>query len=214
LTQRYAVNTIFPGGGIWLKPGEETWALEGNPIYVTIPKDLWEEGATEYRDILKLIVSTSEFDATLLEQDRLETVITRSADNRNQGRDVPVRSTLNRLIKRIQTRVLVASSDEEDEWDDWMTSEIAIATVRPRFDRSVINSQDIHASAEMESSSDRSSQYLVKSNKNHFGIDLFSLIKAIALIGITMLSFLIWQQLHPGTQEKIPEKTNHLTLTN
>lgn len=209
LTQRYAVNAIFLGGGIWLEPKQEVWALEGNPLYVTIPKELWEQGITEYKDILKLIVSTSEFDATLLEQDRLEAATTRSAND-------TLRSTFDRLMKRNQTRVLIASADEEDEediWDDWMTNEITISTVRPQFDRSVINYQNIHASAEVESLSDRANQDTAKSNKNHFSINLFPIV-AIALIGVIMLSLLIWQQLQPKKQKRIPETTMHLTSTN
>ena len=127
LTDRYAVSAnLLPTGGVWLEPGQEAWALEGKPIYASIPKPLWEQGTTEYKDILKLIVCTTEFDATLLEQDGLEMPRTRSMRDASS-----IKSTLNRLMNRIQTRDLSACPETEDLWDDWITNQITITTVHP-----------------------------------------------------------------------------------
>jgi len=79
LHDRYSVKAnLFPTGGVWLEPGQEAWALEGKPIYARVSTPLWKQGITESRNLLKLIVSTTEFDATLLEQGNLELACTRT----------------------------------------------------------------------------------------------------------------------------------------
>ena len=126
LTDRYAVSPeLLSTGGVWLKPGEEAWALAGENIYPTVPEKLWKQGITQSQDILKLIVSTAEFDATLLRQNELDLPF---FPEREAGRG---RGTLNRLLKRVQSRDLRAVPESE-EYDDWITSQINITTVRPR----------------------------------------------------------------------------------
>ena len=126
LTERYAVSAaLIETGGIWLKSGEEAWAAGGKSIYASVPKERWEQGITETKDIFKLIVSTAGFDATLLEQDDLDLPHgTRSASNGRRG-------TLNRLMYEIQSRHLSLVAEDE-EYDDWVTSQMTITTVRPR----------------------------------------------------------------------------------
>ncbi|MCU0549451.1 MAG: caspase family protein [Leptolyngbya sp. Prado105] len=131
LTDRYAITaSLFEAGGIWLNPGEEVWALGNRPIYPTVPEKLWKQGVTETRDVLKLIVATTEFDATLLEQAELDLPSLPSRQvSRGQG-------TLNRLMNRIQHRELKAKPEEE-LYDDWVTSQIMITTVRPQASVSI-----------------------------------------------------------------------------
>jgi hypothetical protein len=131
LTDRFAVSAnLLPTGGIWLEPGQEAWALEGKPIYGSVPKELRERGITECKDILKLIVCTTEFDATLLEQEKLDLARTRSSQD---IRSLRSQSTLNRLMNRIQSRNLSDHNQQEDFWDDWVTSEVTLATVLPQL---------------------------------------------------------------------------------
>ncbi len=126
LTDRYAVSPeLLETGGVWLKPGEEAWALGGENIYPTVSEKLWKQGITQSQDILKLIVSTAEFDATLLRQNELDLPF---FPEREAGRG---RGTLNRLMKRVRSRDLRAKPEEE-EYDDWITSQINITTVRPK----------------------------------------------------------------------------------
>ncbi len=75
LTESYSVYAgLLPAGGVWLEPGQEAWAtvlVRGRlrkTIDLYIPDNLWRQGVTELHDILKLIVSTDEADATLLQQ--------------------------------------------------------------------------------------------------------------------------------------------------
>lgn len=127
LTDRYEViPDLFDGGGVWLAPGEETWALGRKPIYAKVPKELWEQGITETKDLLKLIVSTAEFDATLLKQGELDLPSSRDARVAHRGQ-----GTLNRLMLRVQSRVLGAAPEEEELYDDWVSSQVSITTVRP-----------------------------------------------------------------------------------
>jgi pimeloyl-ACP methyl ester carboxylesterase len=144
LSDRYAVSaSLLPTGGIWLKPGEEAWALGGDPIYPTVPQKLWTQGVTEVRDILKLIVSTAEFDATLLEQEELDLPFTpKRAVGKRQG-------TLNRLMSRVQSRALRAQPEEE-EYDDWVASQISITTVRPQETTPIQSDRSISLGAGVE----------------------------------------------------------------
>ena len=79
LTEDYGVEHGLIGhGGEWLEPGQTAWANDGNPIYPTVPRALWQQGITEFTDLLKLIVSTSEFDPALLAQPALDLPFDRS----------------------------------------------------------------------------------------------------------------------------------------
>ena len=128
LTDRYAVITeFFAPGGVWLEPGESAWAFDGQPIYSEVDRQLWEQqGITEAKDILKLIVSTAEFDVTLLKQEELD-LPTRAVAAPKRGK-----GTLNRLMNKVQTRAFSSQAETEEQYDDWMTSQIYITTVRPQ----------------------------------------------------------------------------------
>jgi pimeloyl-ACP methyl ester carboxylesterase len=127
LTEQFSVSAeLLPGGGVWLKPGEETWALAGDLFYCSVPKALWQQGVTEYQDVLKLIVSTAEFDATLLQQEKLDLPITRSL-SRSVGR-----GSLNRLMNRVTTRDIGREPEEDELCDDWVASQVQFTTVRPQ----------------------------------------------------------------------------------
>ena len=75
LPENYSVSApLFPGNnsGIWIEPGDEVWAFRKKEIPASVPDKLWKQGVTEYQDVLKLIVSTAEFDASLMCQEGLE----------------------------------------------------------------------------------------------------------------------------------------------
>ncbi len=133
LTDTYS---IYPGllhrGGVWLDPGQEVWAAEmrrgvlNKTIPVSIPDKLWQQGVTEVYDILKLIVSTDEADATLMQQDELP--VTFAPTMRSIPRNL---NTLNRLMARVHTRSYGAESGSDDAYVDWTTVEVASTIVRP-----------------------------------------------------------------------------------
>jgi pimeloyl-ACP methyl ester carboxylesterase len=129
LTERYAISPVgFEAGGVWLQPGETAWVNGGQLLYASVPKELWQQGMTEYRDIFKLIVCTAEFDARLMAQDNLDAPVTRSTLPLENVRP----STLNRLMRRVQQRDIGAEPEEDMVLDDWSTSQVTVVTVRPQ----------------------------------------------------------------------------------
>ncbi len=134
LTESYSVYSgLLPQGGVWLEPGEEAWAtvlVRGRlrkTIDLFIPDALWRQGVTETRDILKLIVSTDEADATLLQQDDLPVTAIPPAT-----RSLPPRmNTLNRLMARVYTRAVGVATGNDHAFSDWTTVEVAVTVVRP-----------------------------------------------------------------------------------
>ena len=134
LSESYAVEPgLFPTGQVKLAPDEEAWAFGGNPIPANVPDDLWQAGITERKDILKLVFSTAAFDATLLQQDKLEAPNLRSG-TRSAGKPA---SALSRLMARVQTRDFDLSG--ATTIDDWATKVLTTLTIRPQTDTPVPN---------------------------------------------------------------------------
>jgi len=129
LPEDYSISAPFfdgHGKGIWLEPGESRAAFSEQPIPATIPDELIAQGDTEYQDILKLIICTSEFDASLLEQKALGTPLTLPPATR--GMDDT--GSLTALMHQVSTRHLGAS--RPTRVDTWATSQITVITRRPR----------------------------------------------------------------------------------
>ena len=137
LTETYAVSTagLLPGGGIWLEPagaiGAEAWMQRrgGAPFSAFIPPELHTQGVVQLRDVLKLIVSSEEADATLLEQGEL--MVTRDLGFTRSPGKLAALNTLNRLMRRVQVRGLGSDPEEEESFVDWTTSQIVLTTLRP-----------------------------------------------------------------------------------
>jgi hypothetical protein len=119
--RRSSVRLLSP------KETEESVKVESfNDISFVIPDAYLAQGITEYKEIFKLIVSTAEFDASLLEQNGLEPPPTRSLEERSlKG----YQGTFDRLMEAVNTREPVRASGN---YDDWMTKEVAITIVRPQ----------------------------------------------------------------------------------
>ncbi|MCC5626046.1 caspase family protein, partial [Nostoc sp. CHAB 5715] len=126
LSDSFAISApFFEAGSIRLQPGEEALALSGEDLILEVPDELWLQGITEYKDMIKLIVSNEEFDAKLLTQNKLDAPrppATRDLESANQ-------SSLDRLMNRTQNREIKAKSAAKS--DDWYAQEITITTVRP-----------------------------------------------------------------------------------
>ena len=125
LTQRYQVDAgLIKAGCVKLEPGETAWGYLGQPIPASIPDEVWKQGVIEYKDLLKLIVCTEDFDARLLEQRALDLPRSSSAA-RGFGRN----GSLNRLMQQVQTRGF--GDVDADSIDDWLATEVSFTTVRP-----------------------------------------------------------------------------------
>lgn len=72
LSSQFEVNPgLLPAGGLWLDPGAEAWALSGQVIRARIADELIAFGKKSVPEYFKVIVSTEEYDATLLRQEEL-----------------------------------------------------------------------------------------------------------------------------------------------
>ncbi|MUG99462.1 caspase family protein [Scytonema sp. UIC 10036] len=93
-------------------------------LELVIPRAYLNSGVTEYNEIFKLIVSTRDFDASLLAQKGLDTPPpTRSTRSRGLS------GTLNRLMENISSRQ--AKRLRIDNIDNWMTKEVKLTLVQP-----------------------------------------------------------------------------------
>ena len=91
-------------------------------VFFEIPEDFIENGITETKDVLKLIVSKTDFNADLLEQEGLEPPRqTRSLSD--------AEGTLESLMQQVSTR---AAAKSRKKIDDWITKEVAVTLVKPR----------------------------------------------------------------------------------
>ncbi len=95
---------------------------EGEELEIEIPRKYLDNGITEYDTILKLIASTREFDASLLQQPGLDSPppVTRSSG---------LSGTLNLLMDKVYTRETRRKTDKYI--DNWMTQEVKITLVKP-----------------------------------------------------------------------------------
>lgn len=91
-------------------------------VTLFIPDEFLAQGITEYKDVFKLIVSKTDFNASLLEQEGLKPPMrgTRGAEPE---------SSLDRLMDRVYSRNAGRSGRR---YDDWITKEIAVTIVKPR----------------------------------------------------------------------------------
>ncbi|MEM9092682.1 MAG: caspase family protein, partial [Cyanobacteria bacterium P01_F01_bin.53] len=136
LTEQFEIDaSILPGGSVRLQPGETVWVADGQPLRGIVPKSLWQQGITEYKDILKVIACTTDFDATLMEQGKLgEPLLAMRSASRGGG-------TLNRLMKRVMTRTISIHGEDEEIYDDWIATQITFTFVRPQ-EAAVVSAED------------------------------------------------------------------------
>src|SRR5262249_5837311 len=125
LTEAFAINAgLHEASCVRLGPGEEAWCLQGRFIAARLPDQLWQQGVVEFKDILKLIVATQEFDVRLLTQGPLDVAA------RSVLPGPPPRGGLNRLMSRVQARDLKPVAEGEAP-DDWWATQVTFTTVRP-----------------------------------------------------------------------------------
>lgn len=129
LGEDYSVSSeLIPGGTVRVPPGGDVAANNGGSVWGYVSDEKWREGRTEVHDLLKLIVSTEQFDATLLEQGKLDShVVTRGAKMVLRA----PRNALERLAARVHDRGLSTRPGGGDIAPDWATSALAISIMRP-----------------------------------------------------------------------------------
>jgi len=128
LSQSYAVALPFftEKSSVILEPGQ---TVRGNYLLASLPDGLWERGLTELQDRLKLIVSTEDFDASLLEQEAIAAIAS-TRDIPPSEFDPRFHSSFNHLLGRHQHRELGTSS--RGRANDWLTKELVLTIIRPQ----------------------------------------------------------------------------------
>ncbi|MEM7552809.1 MAG: caspase family protein [Cyanobacteria bacterium P01_A01_bin.84] len=124
LTDRFAVSApFFTTGSVRLEPKQEAFALDGEFLELEVPDELYQRNINECFDIIKLIVSTAEFDARLITQEKLD-----EPQPNTRNLPSPCQSTLERLMNRVQCRDIQPTS--QGKINDWYTEQIEIVTIR------------------------------------------------------------------------------------
>ncbi|KST65475.1 SAV_2336 N-terminal domain-related protein [Mastigocoleus testarum] len=126
ISDSYSISApFFESGCIKLEAQQEAYALDGEELLLEIPDDYWEQGITEYQDIVKLIVCEGEFDGRLLTQGKLDAPHNVSRNTISRGQ-----SSLEHLMNRMQNRE-IRPKGNAFRFDDWYIEDIRFTTVRP-----------------------------------------------------------------------------------
>jgi len=128
LTDRFRISAqgLFPGGSVTLAPDEEVWAMDGRNVPVNVPDELWEQGLTEYKDVIKVIAATERFDANRFEQGNLGMHY-----EPDTARSVGTSNALEKLMSRSMTRDLDSLPTAGDKRLEWTTTAMSLTTIRP-----------------------------------------------------------------------------------
>lgn len=105
-----------------IENGEINRTRETTLDRLIIPDPFLKNGITEYKDTLKLIVSTTDFNTHPLEQHGLQPPPNVRGDSLPKG-------SLERLIQQINTRNL---GGFEKKYDEWITKEVTVTIVKPQ----------------------------------------------------------------------------------
>ena len=149
LTERFKVDALKPdgvGGIVRLRPDEEIWYAGGRALQGTVADELWNQGITECRDLLKLIACREEFDPTLMNLGALGTPVT--PVTREATRSLGKTGSLNKLMQRVNTRE-ISFADETPSYDDWVATQIAFTFVRPQPSTAISRSAPVEVGAQV-----------------------------------------------------------------
>ncbi|PSB22918.1 caspase [filamentous cyanobacterium CCP2] len=126
LTEQFGIFSLLPGA-VRLEEEQEVWVeINGNSFFEGyVLDDLWKQGITEYKDIFKLIVCTTDFDPTLLKQGDLGIPLA-------ETRSIP-ETSLDSLLNSVITRHI----RPQQAPDDWLTRAVTLTVVRPKESVSV-----------------------------------------------------------------------------
>ncbi|MBX9245273.1 caspase family protein [Actinotalea ferrariae] len=115
----------MPAGAVELAPG----AVERLDLVGEVPDHLWERGVHELDDLIKVVVSTDEFDPRSLTLPDLD-VGRREALPVVRDVGEPT-STLDRLLQRSGTRQIRPRPKADERRSDWTTVDVLLRVERP-----------------------------------------------------------------------------------
>jgi pimeloyl-ACP methyl ester carboxylesterase len=127
MDELYSCSTnLIRSGVVRVRPGDmPAWALDGKALKTEVPEALRREGRTTSRDILKVIVSTTDFEIRKAALGALR------APPRNTARGI-VGNTLDRMLARRSQSRTISAADDNDTISDFRTWTILLTTVEPR----------------------------------------------------------------------------------
>lgn len=128
LGEDHSINSGLIPGTVCLPAGSSVAVNSGDPVWGLVPDGKWRAGRTEVRDILKLIICTEQFDATLFDQEVPDQYL---VDRSARAAEKLPRNTLERLAARVHYRDLTTRPGTGEKIPDWAASELAITVVRP-----------------------------------------------------------------------------------
>lgn len=135
LTDTYGVFAdLVTSGAVELGAGQSTEI----PLQAVVPDELWTRGVTEVTDLLKLLVSTEEFDPRTLSQADLDV----EADLQVREVRAAPRSAFDRMLDRVATR-RARPPEPGEGTPDWFTRDIIVTSVRPLRDVPVLPDQEV-----------------------------------------------------------------------
>ncbi|MEZ4826900.1 MAG: caspase family protein [Bacteroidia bacterium] len=106
---------MLPQGGLWLAPGEEIWVRNGAVLKAEVDDSFASFGRKSVQEVLKVIASTKEFDASLY---RLEEL----------NKPVPVSRSRSALEE--STRGFSFEENARATGDDWNTFDFPVTIIR------------------------------------------------------------------------------------
>ncbi len=124
LTEDFAIDSLLEKGTVELKPGQEFWLDDGEPIYGVIPEGFLEKGETYCKDIYKVIACTVDFNPDLLTQGNLDET---SSQNSSSSRKA---SSLKQLIEQFDGQGQ-DSHELERHFPQWISNQVTLTFIRP-----------------------------------------------------------------------------------
>ena len=188
LTELYKIKA-FPLKGnshvVDLNPGETVRISEGRAIPVSIPDKFDQQGITEWKDILKLIVSNRHFDISLLEQPNIGET---NLGETNRGMQIRPKQKIIR--------------------DSWVTNNFVITTVKPQIEPS----DELDKPAKnIPDSSSQINQQGNRGNNNQIFVIIAGVLVLISLIAICLF---IGRQTEQQELDEREQSKIHFTLIN
>lgn len=113
LSSMFSIQGVYGDGGVWLNPGETSWAFRGRSIRGRIQPGVLATGKREVQETFKLIVSTEEFNNKSLHQQELEA----------PSLDLLAKGTTTR--GKYKARSIMFSDEEDEKVDDWQATMIS-----------------------------------------------------------------------------------------
>jgi pimeloyl-ACP methyl ester carboxylesterase len=126
LGEDFSISSGLVAAGTILVPARTSASINsGEPIFASVPDNLWREGRTEVRDLVKVLASTEPFDPAVLDQEKL------GRPNATPSFRLHEADAFTRLLHRTTSRDLSRLPSDDERTQDWTTLTVGLTVVRP-----------------------------------------------------------------------------------